>query len=169
MKDEISKKAFKEVYEILKNVDQELLLKIPNKFLELIENNMDNNYNYEAEYNIPLDKQKMLPQTKYVLSLIYRIYFTTEEEKKNIASKDKIEFEKLKKLASTRHNEIKNIKDIDEIFSRKEEIQKQNKNRKTWNKKDVESLDIVVYKEEKGIKKVFTKIFNIFKRKNKEY
>ena len=44
MVDEVYQNAFKEVSDILENTDEELIKKIPSKFIEFIRNNMNKNY-----------------------------------------------------------------------------------------------------------------------------
>ena len=39
-----------------------------------------------------MDKQLILPETENILSLIYRNYWATEEEKANFSNKDKNEY-----------------------------------------------------------------------------
>lgn len=84
MKDNDYKNAFKEVYVILENTDEELVKKIPNKFLEFIKNNMNKEYQTNIKTNIGIDKQNILKETENILALIYRSYWETEDEKKKL-------------------------------------------------------------------------------------
>ena len=104
MIDSIYKNAFKEVYEILENTDTELIEKIPNKFIEFLNSNMNVNYQTNINKDIDIDKQKLLPETEAVLALIYRSYWITNEEIED--------------------NKKRKYKDISEIFKNSKSIEK---------------------------------------------
>ena len=81
MIDNVYKNSFKEVYDILQNTDKELVHKIPKNFMDFIKNNMDTNYKTNIDPNIEIDKQTLLKETESILSLIYRSYWATNQEK----------------------------------------------------------------------------------------
>ena len=116
MVDSIYKDAFKEVSVILENTDEELLSKIPNKFIEFIKNNMNTEYKTDINPSIDLDKQKLLKETEAILSLIYRSYFATDEEKNQFMYTDEIELQKIEERKKQEY------KSIDEIFNKKNDI-----------------------------------------------
>ena len=106
--------AFTEVYYILQNTDESLLNKIPNKFIQFIQNNMNRDYNIEIKKDFPIDKQPLLKETEAILSLIYRSYWATSDEKLEFANKDKQEF--------LEGNKNQNLKDIYEVFENRKNI-----------------------------------------------
>ncbi len=106
--------AFTEVYYILQNTDESLLNKIPNKFIQFIQNNMNRDYNVEIKKDFPIDKQPLLKETEAILSLIYRSYWATSDEKLEFANKDKQEF--------LEGNKNQNLKDIYEVFENRKNI-----------------------------------------------
>ena len=75
MKDENYKNALKEVYDILDNTDEELVLKIPKNFLEFVKENMNKEYISNIDYNVEIDKQNLLPETEAILAQIYNSYW----------------------------------------------------------------------------------------------
>ena len=81
MIDNVYRDAFKEVYEILKNTDKELVKKIPQKFIDFLQNNMNTDYKSNIDNNVEIDKQVLLAETEDILSLIFRSYWATDEEK----------------------------------------------------------------------------------------
>ena len=91
MIDEIYKNSFKEVYDILENTEEDLLSKIPNSFMNFIKNNMNVDYKTSINLNETIDKQHLLKETEAILSLIYRSYWATDEEKNEFAKKDNLE------------------------------------------------------------------------------
>ena len=83
--------AFAEVFEILKIFPEEEVNKIPKIFINLIEKYKDPNYKYELEAGVELHNQEMTPETKTILSVIYRDYICTEEERIKLIREDKEE------------------------------------------------------------------------------
>ena len=149
MVDSIYKDAFKEVSVILENTDEELLSKIPNKFIEFIKNNMNTEYKADINPSIDLDKQRLLKETEAILSLIYRSYFSTDEEKNQFMYTDEIELQKIEERKKQEY------KSIDEIFNKKNDISKV-------------TLDnsLMVIPKENFIMKIIKKIKAFFKINN---
>ena len=118
--------AFAEVSEILKIFPKEELNKIPKSFIDIIERCKYIDYKYELEDGVELHKQKMTNETKTILSVIYRDYICTEEEK------DELILEDIKE--SVLEEKQKRIKyNPDNIFKDKK-IDKDHKSEETLNK-----------------------------------
>lgn len=147
MIDNVYKNAFKEVYEILKNTDKELVTLIPKKFIDFLQNNMNKDYECNIDINIEIDKQKILPETEDILSLIYRSYWATDEEKIEFSSKDRQELIEIEEKKKSQY------KDIDKIFEE----------RKNLNNITLDNSLMVIPKEN-FILRIFKKIFKIFKK-----
>ena len=148
MIDDVYRNSFKEVYVILENTDNELLSKIPAKFMNFIKANMNNEYETKIDLNVDINKHPLLKETEAILSLIYRSYWATNEEKKEFALKDKNEFiekEKQKK-------EEFQGKDIYKLFDERRNISEI-------------TLDnnLMIIKKENFLEKFFKKIISIFK------
>ena len=75
------KKALSEVNIVLENTEEKIKNKIPDKFIKFIQDNMDTNHKIELQKNKPLIEQNIMEETKEILSLIYRDYICTKEEK----------------------------------------------------------------------------------------
>ena len=149
MIDEVYRNSFKEVYEILENTENELLEKIPTKFMNFIKENMNGNYKTNIQRDVDIDKQLLLKETEAVLSLIYRSYWATDKEKQEFAIKDQQEFIKKEEKKKEQYQG----KDIYQVFEE----------RKNINKITIDN-NLMVIKKENFIKKFFNKILNIFKR-----
>ena len=80
--------AFAEVSEILKIFPEEELNKIPKSFIDLIERCKNANYKYELEEDVELHNQKMTSEAKTILSVIYRDYICTEEERAELIKEE---------------------------------------------------------------------------------
>lgn len=145
MKDNEYRKAFKEVYEVLKFTDTELLEKVPNSFKRFIEENMDRQYNKKINTDLTLEEQKLSNETKEILALIYRSYWASEEEKAEFYEKDKLEEE---------NNQLK-YKNIEDVFNK----------RKIENDNISVTTALIEIHEEKLILRIWNKIKNIFRWK----
>lgn len=148
MIDDVYKNAFKEVYEILQNTDEELIKKVPEKFIDFLKNNMNNEYKTNINARIPINKQSILSESEEILSLIFRSYWATDEEKIEFANKDKQDF-----IENEKYKE-KQYKDITEIFKEKKNI----------NKVTLDT-NLIVSPKENIIKKWFKKLLNVLNLK----
>lgn len=74
------KNAFTEVYTILDCLEDDEYNKIPSDILETIKINKNIEYDYELELN----EQSMLPETKAILFNLFRDYLSTPEQKEKI-------------------------------------------------------------------------------------
>lgn len=68
------KKACKEVSQIIRMLDKEDFVKLPNSFIKMIEKEKDRNYNIQISSDIPIYEQNLLKETKNILAVIYRLY-----------------------------------------------------------------------------------------------
>ena len=107
--------AFKEVDEILKYTDIDLVNKIPKKFIDFLRENMNNNYEFNVQEGLHLNKQKLSEEANNILALIYRDYWTTEEEKEEFRKKDEEE----RKLNEEKLEHIFDRKDSEPIKEKK--------------------------------------------------
>lgn len=101
-------RAFSEVYTILKYSDEEIIKKIPTKFISMIEKYKDEKYMLRIDINKSLEEQKLLGETREILALLYRDYLASEEERTKI-------IERNKKII----NKINEKYDIEKIFDKK--------------------------------------------------
>ena len=149
MIDEIYKNSFKEVYDILENTEEDLLSKIPNSFMNFIKNNMNVDYKTSINLNETIDKQHLLKETEAILSLIYRSYWATDEEKNEFAKKDNLELIKEEEQKKEQYQG----KDIYKVFEE----------RKNLNTITVDN-NLMVIENGSFIKRIFRKFLNIFKK-----
>ena len=137
--------SYSEVYDIIKHLDKKLYNKIPTGFIEMLKENMDKNYNVEIDYNKSINKQKLLKDTKIILSIIYRDYLCSEEKKKELIEKDKEDLVRYEDELRERYNP-------DRIF--KNRIQE-----KSTEKTRENTTAMVEYKEN-----IFLKLIEFFKK-----
>lgn len=150
-------KAFKEVYMILKSVGKEMQGKIPTNLLDFIEENMDKDYFFILDDNTPLEKQSFMDETLGIISLIYRDYLCTDEERERIKKEDEIYF---KEIQTQREKELREKYNSDNIFKKNnltQDIIQDN----ISNEVISDNVAMVEY-EESVFKKIINKIKNIF-------
>lgn len=149
MKDEIYRNSLKQVYDILQNTENELLHRIPNKFMSFIKDNMNENYQTNLKMDVDIDRQEISKETEAILSLIYRSYWATNKEKEEFAVKDKQERDEieLKKKKEYQGN------DIYQVFEERKNINR-----------NMPDNSLMVIKKESFIKKLMNKILRILKK-----
>ena len=145
--------ALKEVSDILENTDEELLNRLPENFIEFIHENMNKSYKSNIDFNVDIDKQNLLYETSAILSLIYRSYWATDEEKKYLAEKDLV---KQSKYDNFQNNEYANTIAHTELSHTTDRIEK--------NLSETSSnTNLTPIPKENIILKFLKKIINIFK------
>ena len=101
--------AYVEVLAVLKNFLSELeLKKIPKERIDFFENNKDNNYHFEINKNLPIEKQYLSEKANAILVILYRDYFADEQQKETL--KQILELnDKIKEKEKQKDNENYNI------------------------------------------------------------
>ena len=79
--------ASAEINEILKYLPKEEVEKIPSKLREFFKEVSSKDYVTNINPNMPLDKQQIKEKTKDIIALIYRNYWCSEEERKELDQK----------------------------------------------------------------------------------
>lgn len=75
-------KVCKELFICLKNIDVDLLNKIPNDIYKTIIDNIDSDYYFEYDCNKKLYEQNLLDGTRNFLGYLFYKYLADEEGKK---------------------------------------------------------------------------------------
>ena len=131
-------------------MDNEIKVRIPNGFINLVKNNMDINYKIDIDYSKSIVNQNLLHETKILLSLIYRDYICDE--------KKRIELLELDSIAIKEHE--KNLKQQYEInFEQRKNAKRQTENIST------QYNSLIEIKELKWYEKFFNILKNFFKHK----
>ena len=99
------KKALVEVDAVLSCLDYNEYKKIPANIINAIENNKDEEYTYDYDEELEYEDWSLMPETKAILYNIFKKYLATEEQRKYLQQKErlenyKIESEKIKKYNS---------------------------------------------------------------------
>ncbi len=136
--------ALSEVYIILRYSDSNLINKIPLKFISIVNKFKDPSYKIQIDENKSLNEQKLLPETRQILALIYRDYLCDEKEREELIKKNNKKIE-----------EMNNTYDIKNVF------EKRSNNIKEINNEE----QLIVVKQEKWYDKIFKFFKNIFRKK----
>ena len=98
------KNAYKEVYTILQELNEEEFSKIPPEIIETIKNNMNEEHVYELDEELELKEQPMLPETKAILFNLFRDYLATPEQKEKIIKMQNEERQKEEERKRQQHS-----------------------------------------------------------------
>lgn len=79
--------ASAEINEIFKYLPDEELKKIPSKLRDFFKEVSSKDYVTNINPDLPLDKQQIKEKTKDIIALIYRNYWCSEEERKELDQK----------------------------------------------------------------------------------
>ncbi|MBR2588615.1 MAG: hypothetical protein IKD77_05380 [Bacilli bacterium] len=130
---------------ILDNSSQEILDKIPKKFIEFLKSVASTTYKFQYDSKKNLNEQNIKPETRGLISLVYQDYICDEKDKKEYIIKCKDYYAKKEKEMQEKYN-------LDNIFKNKELSIKQ------------ENVALIEVKEEKWYKKVLEIFSRIFKK-----
>lgn len=85
------KNALSEVNAILNLLSEDMRSKIPKAFFKFVNENASKTYSPDFNMNLPLKEQKLMKDTKVILSLIYRSYLCDKDTKRRLEIDDRIE------------------------------------------------------------------------------
>lgn len=126
--------------------------RIPKEVIEFYEKNKDNNYKYEIDINLPIEKQEISEKANAIIITIFRDYFATENQIKKL---EQILIDN-DRIIEERKREKYNPYDI---FKKEPDIE---------NFGEDKHVEMIEYKEENMFIKMLKKIKRFFKNlKNK--
>ena len=129
----ITSQVFSEVYDIIYHMEEELFNKIPKGFIKMVQQNRDENFVVNIDYCKSINDQELQRGTRVVLSLIYRDYICSKEEREEIITNDEKELKHVEEEIREKynpHNIFKNRK------YKVEDMQEENDN-----------TEMIIYKE----------------------
>ena len=150
--EESFKDSLSEVYLVIQNSDIDIIKKIPDNFLNFIKDNMNKDNIKTNTQNINL-KNIISEDAKTILSLIYRDYLVSDEERNALLNEEQIKRIKYDQLLREKYKP-------DNLF-KNSKVKTQNLENTTI----TEQTSIIEYKEKNFIQKMFDKIINLFKGK----
>ncbi len=141
--------AYKEVYTVLQDLNEEEYNKIPPEVIETIKENSNEEYEFVLNDELELKEQLLLPETKAILFNLFRDYLATPVQKEKII---KMQTEERKKLEEKKKQNYDNV----DIF-------KTNKNKDVEEKVNIQELQLVQIKKGGLFRKLINKIKLFFK------
>ena len=147
------RQSLTELNTIIHYMDIEYLKKLPQKFIEFINSNMDKDYTPNIDKNTPINEQNLKKDTKVLLSLLYRRYRCDRDKKITLLQEDLVAKNNYEKELREKYNP-------DNIFKNKSNVAEMN----IEPPKEEKHTELVEYKKPKWYQKIFAKILSIFKR-----
>lgn len=81
---EIYKNALSEVSAIINNSEENVINKIPDRFLNFVNQNMNKSYTVELQNDKGILEQDISKEAKSIIALIYRDYICSSSERKEL-------------------------------------------------------------------------------------
>lgn len=146
---EIDRQAVAEVIEILNHSESKITNKIPEKFMQFLYDNSDNEFKVNIDFNNEHWDDTIKQNTKSILALIYRDYIISKEER------DKLLKEEKERLDKEEH-ELREKYNPDNLFKKKNNIVQE----KDTN--SIENMQLIEIKEDQWFKRIWKKIISFF-------
>lgn len=140
--------AIVEILDILKNSDDTIYKRIPNKLIEFWQRNKSTTYKPNLDHSKPLNDMELKEKTRDLITMIYLNYLCDDNEKEAMINT-------LKNNEKNYQLELREKYNTDNIF----------KNRKKEIVIKEETQALVEYNRITFLRKFFDKIRNLFKRK----
>ena len=86
--------AYSEVLEILKYISTEEFNKIPNDMIEMFKKNAMSNNDFIYDPNKTLQEQSVSELSRYIIAILFRDYWATDNQRQRILAKQKYERQK---------------------------------------------------------------------------
>ena len=141
--------AFSEVDVIFNIMPENLLNKIPTGFKQMIKENK--NKNYMPEISEPLEDYTLMEETLIILSLIYRDFLCSKEEKEKLQLRDT---QQIKEIEEKLKEKLKEKYNPDNLF----------KNKNNQNNQEITNTVAMVEYKESIFKKIINKIKRLFRK-----
>lgn len=136
---------------ILDNSSQEIIDKIPQKFIKFMRDIASTTYEFNYDKSKKLNEQDIKLETRGLISLVYQDYICSENEKKDYILK-------CKNYEIKKEEELREKYNPDNVFKNRKKLQN------TMDNEVVKENAIIEYKEKNFIQKIFDKIKQLFKR-----
>ena len=148
-----------EVSEILNNMNENDINKIPKSIINYINKNKSNEYNFKIIPGIPFEEQKIKRETLALLAMFSLYYWCENPEEKNNLYKKFVENERIEEEEKRRKY------NPDDLFK----IKKNDKEEQiTENKstQEAENTELIEYKEPNFLMKIIFKLRKLFRKNN---
>lgn len=141
-------KAYTEIKCLLRYFPIEYIKKLPNKLLEMIQKNSDEEYDIDVDLNKNLQDQNISKKTKDILAVLTYNYWSDKSEKEYLKNR-------FYENERTFQKELLEKYNTDNLFKNKKINEE---------KENLEVVSMVEYKKESLISKLLNKLKKFFKR-----
>lgn len=86
-------RAYAETYQVLQHTTRSVFRMIPQSFMKFLHENMDKTAGRDLDFSKNLMEMDLLRDTRILLSLVYRDFLCSEEERKMLVEKERKECE----------------------------------------------------------------------------
>lgn len=152
-------KAFKEVYILINDLADDLYVRIPKSFIEMIKENMDEDYDITLK---EINLKGEMEETRVLMSLIFRDFLCNDDLSEKLKEYDKNQVEK----QLERYNNIFGTEEEngeEKIDDKQEELDKERNNvSNEVIEEPKQEVDLAVISEEKWYQKIWNKIKSLF-------
>lgn len=83
--------VYAEVYQVIFHMENALQILIPRKFIQFLHENMDAKWGCNLDFSNNINDMDLLQETRVLLSLVYRDFICTPEERTELIKKEKRE------------------------------------------------------------------------------
>ncbi|MBO5348855.1 MAG: hypothetical protein J6A89_03435 [Clostridia bacterium] len=142
--------AYKEVFEILKYVNKDELNLISKEFIDMIQKNMNNDYEYKYDESKEFENQNLLRETKVIFAYIYLNFWANPEEKKRIQLKFKNDIRQAEKIKKEKYN-------VNNLFAERNNKKDDINNNKNNEMATIMHKDTFINKIKKLLKRILKK------------
>lgn len=143
------RKAYKELYEVIKKLSKYEIERLPNDFIMNIHENMDTNHEFIYDESVGVLEQNFMVETKALIIEMYRRFLSDDSESEYWREYDKKCLNIIEEEKRVKYNPNK-------IF---ENIKKEDYNRQ----KENQEMSLVKV-EESFLKRILNKLVRIFKK-----
>lgn len=140
------KKALVEVDAVLSCLDYNEYKKIPTNIIDAIENNKDEEYTYDYDEELEYEDWSLMPETKAILYNIFKQYLATEEQRKYLQQKERLENYKIESGKIKKYNS-------ENLFKKEKEVKKV----------EQEENNELIVKRDSSFKRILEKLKSIFR------
>lgn len=158
MKYELTKEkkiAYKQVLEVLNNMEKENVDKVPAKLIEFFKSNCDKDYIFKLNSENPLENQKLTQYSLAILAMLNINYWCKDEEEKkqllNKYSENERKYQEELRIRYNPDNLFKNREESERKIKKEENIDKNKENlpiRLTWYEKIRSKIKVIFRKEQ---------------------
>ena len=152
--------AMAETLHYLKGINSKDINKIPQKFMDFLEENASKEYICDFDYTKPIKELELKEETKGLIGVICLNYWCdTEEKREKFVKKLNENEQKYQEELREKYNPNNLFKNINEPERNQQDITADNKE-----ETKVEELQMVKYKKESLFKRIIAKIKKFFSK-----